>query len=389
MAAGRWRALAVLALVEILGMSVWFGANAVASQLALRWSLSSSEVGWLSTVVQIGFVLGTAVAALLNLADIIPSRRYLAGAATLAALANLALLVVPGYAGALVARTLTGVFLAGVYPPAMRMASTWFVRQRGMAIGVVVGALTVGKALPYLIHAWPGATPRAVILLSSAAALVAAALVLAGYHDGPVEFPVRRFSPTLVVTVLRNARYRQAVGGYVGHMLELYACWIWLPAFVAASTTAHGDHIGSSGLSALSFAVLAIGAVGCVAGGLRADRTGHVKLVVQAMAVSGLCALLTPLAYGHSLAILLPLLLVWSISVIADSAQFSTLVTHVVPPDAVGTALTLQTSLGFLATMITIQLVPVIVAAAGWRWAFPMLAVGPALGIAAVRRLRV
>jgi MFS family permease len=382
--------LALIALAELLGMSVWFAANAVAPQLALRWTLSPSETGWLSTVVQLGFVLGTALAAVLNLADTLSSRWYFAGAATAAAAANAALLMAPTYRWALICRLLTGVCLAGVYPPAMKMAATWFVSRRGLAIGIVVGALTIGKATPYLVHAIPGVGVFPVILFASAAALLAALIVSVGYHDGPTPFPRRPFTLTLVGSVLRDKQYREVLGGYAGHMLELYACWVWVPGFLAASAIARGYSAEASAgwVNALSFVVLAAGAIGCVLGGELADRMGPVRLVVRAMFVSGACALLTPLVFGAPSVLIVSLLLIWSVSVIADSAQFSTLVTRVVEPHAIGTALTLQTSIGFLLTTITIQLVPVVVAIVGWRFAFPMLALGPALGIAAIRRLR-
>ena len=389
----RWRMLTLIALAELLGMSVWFAANAVAPQLAARWSLSPAEAGWLSTVVQLGFVVGTALAALFNLADVMPARSYFSASAVLAAAANVALLAAPGYRTALLSRALTGVFLAGVYPPAMKMAATWFRARRGLAIGVVVGALTIGKALPYLVHALPGAGVAPVVLAASAMALVAALLIAALYRDGPAPFPRRPFDLTLVGSVLRDTRYRQVLGGYAGHMLELYACWIWIPSFLAASALAHAGATADAASSAswvavLSFVVIAAGAVGCVLGGELADRVGYVRLVVIAMAVSGTCALLTPFVFGRSPLLLVPLLLVWSVAVIADSAQFSTLVTRVVDPHAIGTALTLQTSIGFLLTTVTVQLVPVVAGHLGWRYAFPVLALGPALGIAAIRRLR-
>ena len=382
--------LALIALAELLGMSVWFAANAVAPQLAERWSLSPGETGWLSTVVQLGFVVGTALAALLTLADTLPSRWYFAGAALLAGAANAALLLAPDYRWALFCRAVTGVCLAGVYPPAMKMAATWFRDRRGLAIGVVVGALTIGKAVPYLVHAIPGAGVRPVIICATLAVLLAAALIAVGYQDGPAPFPRRPFTLALVSVVLRDRQFRQVLGGYAGHMLELYACWIWLPSFLAASAVARGASAAASAnwVNALSFIVLAAGAVGCVFGGELADRVGPVRLVVSAMFVSGLCALLTPLVFGGPSVLVVALLLVWSVSVIADSAQFSTLVTRVVDPHAIGTALTLQTSIGFLLTTITIQLVPIVVGVVGWRYAFPMLALGPAIGIAAIRRLR-
>src|SRR5688500_15401568 len=179
---GRWRALALLGSAELLGMSLWFSASAVSPQLAERWGLSASEAGWLTTVVQLGFVAGTAVSATLNLADILRSRTLFALSALAGAAANAAVLSVDGYQGALALRFLTGFCLAGVYPPAMKMISTWFRAQRGLAIGTIVGALTVGKATPYLVHAIPDTGAAPVVLAASAFAVTAAFLVGVGYR---------------------------------------------------------------------------------------------------------------------------------------------------------------------------------------------------------------
>lgn len=383
--------LGLIALAEVLGMATWFAATAVAPQLAARWGLGPAATGWLSTAVQLGFVAGTALAAVLNLADILPSREYFVASALAASLANAGLLLAPGFRSALLARALTGACLAGVYPPAMKMAATWFRDRRGLAIGTVVGALTIGKALPYLVHAMPHAGVHQVVIASSGAAVLAALLVAALYRDGPAPFPRRRFDVALVGVVLRDRRYRLVLGGYLGHMLELYAYWVWLPAFIAASVAAHdpGAVPSTAHVALLSFVVIAAGAIGCVAGGEIADRIGHARLVVIAMAMSGGCALASAVVFGGSTAVLMLLLLAWSVTVIADSAQFSTLVTRVVPPHATGTALTLQTSLGFLLTTLSIQSIPMLVHVTGWRYAFAVLAVGPALGIAAMRRLSV
>lgn len=386
----RWRALALLSLAELLGMSLWFSGSAVGAQLQARWGLTGGEVGWLTTMVQFGFVAGTAVSAVLNLADIVPARRLFALSALLGAVANAALAWAGSYELALVSRFGAGFFLAGVYPPAMKMAATWFRARRGLAVGTVVGALTVGKAGPYLVHAFPGAGVAPVVLTASASALVAALLVWTGYRDGPYPFPPRPFSWGLVRTVVAERRWRLATGGYLGHMAELYSFWTWIPAFVAASLAAQtGEpHAATSPeASLLAFGIIAVGGAGCVWGGLVADRVGRERLVTLAMAASGTCALLIGTVFGRSLWLLAPLALAWGFFVIADSAQFSVLVTESVPPHAVGTALTVQTSLGFLLTTVTIQLVPPLVALVGWRWAFVMLAVGPALGIWSIQRL--
>jgi MFS family permease len=388
----RWRMLALLGLAELLGMSLWFAGSAVAPQLAAAWSLTGSQIGWLTATVQLGFVAGTAVVAVLNLADIVPSRVLFAIAAVLGAACNAALLAADGFGTAVVTRFACGFCLAGVYPPAMKMIATWFRARRGLAVGTVVGALTVGKATPYLVHAFPGAGIETIVLTGSVSAILAALLVWLAYRDGPYPFPARPFSWSLVATVARQPRWRLATGGYLGHMFELYSYWTWIPAFLAASAAAQALESRaapmSSGLiSALAFATIAIGGVGCVWGGLVADRIGRERLVLISLAASGACALLIGLTFGRTWVILAPVALAWGFFVIADSAQFSVLVTESVPAHAVGTALMLQTSLGFLLTTVTIQLIPPTVALVGWRWAFPLLAVGPAAGIAAIRRL--
>jgi MFS family permease len=395
----RWRALLLLAVAELLGMSLWFAASAVAPQYQTRWDLAPAQTAWLTTSVQLGFVAGTAVSALLNLADVVPARRLFAVSAVAGAAANALLVALPAdraaaYPLALACRAATGVCLAGVYPPAMKMVATWFRARRGLAVGTVVGALTVGKATPYLVHALPGAGISPVVLTASAAALAAAALVTLGYQDGPFPFAPRPFDRGLVGSIVRERRWRLATGGYLGHMWELYAAWTWLPPFLAASLAARapagapagGPH-GARAASALSFAVLAVGGVGCVWGGLAGDRHGRPWLVTRALAVSGACALLVGFTFGGPVWLTAAVALVWGAAVIADSAQFSVLVTESVPAHAVGTALTLQTSLGFLLTAVSIQLVPPLAASLGWRWAFPVLALGPAAGLWCVGRL--
>ncbi len=388
--------LAVIAVAELLGMSLWFTASAGSAHLRELWGLDAGAAGWLTGAVQLGFVVGTALAAVLNLADLWPARFYFAGSAFLAALANGALAVAPDYPTALGLRFATGVFLAGVYPPSLKMAATWFKEGRGLAVGSVVGALTVGKATPYLMLAFASSFTE-LIAVSSAGAALAAILVLAAYRDGPHAFRRQPFSWSLAGVVVRHRPTRLAVGGYLGHMWELYAMWTWIPTFLAASValyeSRHGVETGAWVDGVIAFGAIAAGGLGCVWGGWVADRVGRARLVNRAMAISGVCSLGVGFVFGLSPWIVVPVVLVWGFFVVADSAQFSTLVTEVSPPHAVGTALTLQTSLGFLLTMVTIQLVPEIAAAAGpgdagWRWAFPILALGPGFGIWAISRLR-
>lgn len=375
--------LVLLSIAELLGMALWFSASAVSPQLAALWSLSPAQSAWLTTIVQLGFVAGTATSAVLNLADVVPARALFAMSAIIGSLANAALLAAPGYGAALVSRFFVGFALAGVYPPAMKMISTWFRSARGLAVGTVVGALTVGKATPYLVRALRGASVNGVVGTTSLGALLAALLVALSYRDGPYPFAPRPFSWSLVNTVVRQRRWRLATGGYLGHMWELYACWTWLPVFLAAALGAGRE----AAAGVLAFSAIAIGGLGCVWGGIYGDRRGREWVVTVAMAASGTCAAIIGFTLGGPSAVMVGIALAWGFFVVADSAQFSVLVTESVPAHAVGTALTLQVSLGFLLTMLPMQLIPRAEALVGWRWAFLMLTIGPVLGIAAIRRL--
>ena len=373
----------------LLSLSAWMTATALGPELQQRWGLTASQVGWLTTIVQLGFVAGTAVGALLNLADVVPSRSYFATSALLAAATNALLLVVPGYGLALAARFATGFFLAGVYPPGMKMIATWFRSARGLAIGTVVGALTVGKATPYLLKALGGPSVTAVVAGASIAGLVAAILIAVGYQDGPYPFPRRAFEWARVARLFRHRETMLATGGYLGHMWELYAMWATVSLFFSEFFL--GDAMSpthSMAVDLSAFAVIAAGGLGSVVAGRWADAWGREQTTIWMMVISGACALSIGWLMDASAWLVVPLALVWGFTIVADSAQFSAVVTEVAPPDAVGTALTLQTSLGFALSAISIQVTSVLAASVGWRVAYGMLAIGPILGILAMARLR-
>jgi MFS family permease len=383
----RWRQLTLLAVVELLGMSVWLAASAVKPALTASLSLSVSEAGWLTSGVQLGFVVGTMVAAFLNLADVVPARFYVAASALIAAVSNLGLLVADSFEFALVSRIITGIALAGVYPPAMKMAATWFKSGRGLAIGTVVGALTAGKALPYFIGGLGIASLTEAVAIPSVAAALAACLVLFGYQDGPHRFMRRAFSWRLVGTVMREPQVRRATAGYLGHMWELYAFWTWVPGYLMAALVSGGHGTDRVGLWAA--VVVAAGAVGAVWGGLVADRVGRYKVVRVSLKVSGACCLVSPLLFNAPVWLLMAVSILWGVAVVADSAQFSAMVTEHAPSHAVGTALTLQTSLGFLLTIVTIQGVPWVAGLVGWRWAMIGLVLGPLAGLKAMKAVQI
>ena len=362
-------------------MSTWLSATAVIAQLKIEWSLSDAAGAWLTIAVQLGFVAGALASSFANLADLFPPARIIAVGAVAAALVNAALVLVDSAGPAITLRFLTGFFLAGVYPPALKFIATWFQVGRGVALGTLVGALTLGTATPHLINAFGGIHWETVVIAASFLSL-GGGVISARVAEGPFPFPRAVFDPRQVRRTFGNRGVRLASLGYFGHMWELYAAWAWVHVFFSEVS---GDR--GTGATA-AFAVVGVGAFGCYLGGRLGDRWGRTRTTVIAMTISGLCALAIGFASEGPLWLVVALGLIWGLTVVADSAQFSTMVTELADQAYVGTALTLQLSVGFTLTIVTIWLIPVIEVAHGWGWAFAMLALGPALGIIAMVRLR-
>jgi MFS family permease len=380
---GRTRALGVLAAALVLSMTTWFSASAVVPQLRSEWGLSDSAAAWLTIAVQIGFVAGALVSSALNLADVLPPRLVILAGTIGAAGANALLLVASGPEAAVPLRLATGFFLAGVYPPALKLMSTWYRRGRGTALGVVVGALTLGSATPHLVNGLGGLDWQTVIAATSLLTAGGGLIAYLGVPEGPFRFPPARFDPRQIGLVFSNRGVRLASLGYFGHMWELYAMWAWFVVFVAGS-----GGIGERGAAYATFAVIGVGALGCWVGGILGDGWGRPNATATMMALSGSCSLFAGLLLDAPTWVLLAVSLVWGFTIVADSAQFSTAVTEAADQAYVGTALTLQLALGFTLTVATIWLLPILVDAVGWRWAFAFLAPGPALGALAMLRLK-
>ena len=383
--------LALLALVDLLAMSLWFSASAVVPELREAWGLDDSGAAWLTTSVQLGFATGAVLSALLTLSDVWDPRRLIAGSALLGAAATAAIAVfADGLALTIVLRFVTGVALAGVYPPGMKMVAGWFRAGRGMAIGILIGALAIGSAMPHLLRPIGGIGAwRPVLLLASGLAVVAAVLAATGLRAGPHQAPAAPFDPRAVRRMFADRATMLANGGYFGHMWELFAMWTWIPAFLAASFAVDTSARTTPALASfLAFGTIAAGGLGAAAAGVLADRVGRTAVTSWSMVVSGACCLAIGPLFGGSIWPIAAVCFVWGFAIVADSAQFSACVSELAEPEYVGTALTLQTAIGFLLTVATIRLVPVWEASLGWEWAFAPLAIGPALGTWSMLALR-
>ena len=382
-------ALLLISVCLIGALGTWFSATVILSELTVRTGLGESQQVWLTNAVQLGFVLGAVLIAFTNLSDTMSLTLLIALSCTLAALANLLLLWADTPLGIITLRFLTGAALSGVYPPVVKLIATWFQKGRGIAMGIIIGALTIGSATPHLFRALATeANWVLVIWASSLTTFLAGLIFLFCISEGPFAFARTRFDPLQIIQVLRSKPLILVNIGYVGHMWELYAMWAWILTFARFSE--QGFEVFPFGTPEyFSFFIISVGAIGCVIAGRLSDVYGRCYTTATLMLVSGICAFSIGFLVDTSPLLFTAVALLWGMTIVADSGQFSTTVTELSEPHLVGTALTFQMALGFGVTVITIWLVPI---AAQWfgsfQWAFLFLVPGPFIGVIAMLSLR-
>ncbi|MGI9384489.1 MAG: MFS transporter [Methyloligellaceae bacterium] len=387
----KWLSIALLSICIVFGMSLWFSLSAVVPTLKTLYRLDDNHVALLSSSVSVGFVVGTLTSALLGLADLLPPRRYFALCALGGATVNAVILLLdPSSTSVIVMRFLTGALMGGIYPVGMRMMATWANGDTGVLIGILTSSICIGSGMPHLIDAFGGLNWVFTVAASSGLAFTAG-IVVSFVQLGPRHIQAQRFKPAFAAYAWTVRPIRLANLGYWGHKWENFAMWAWIGPFLYLSFSLNPP-AGWSDPALLAryvaFSVFFIGAPGCLIGGFLADRFGRTLITSGALVISGVCAVLAGLLFGGNPWLLTAVCLLWGFALIADSAQFSSCIIELSDPNIVGTMLTMQTCVGFFITLVSIQLIPLIVDGLGWDWAMASLAIGPVMGIWAMARLR-
>ncbi|NIM27660.1 MAG: MFS transporter [Gammaproteobacteria bacterium] len=381
------RILPAIIFSQFTATSLWFAGNAVLPDLQRLWQLSADALGYMTSSVQIGFISGTLVFAVMAISDRFSPRRIFLACSLAGALCNASVyLLADGLGSLMLFRFLTGFFLAGIYPIGMKIAAGWYQQGLGRALGYLVGALVLGTAFPHLLASIGKSLPWTGVVVSvSAIAAFGGLLMYALVPDGPYLRHGAKFDPGALRLIFQSRKLRSSAFGYFGHMWELYAFWAFVPVILAS-------HVGTGMVVSINiplwaFIIIGVGSIGCAAGGLLAVRFGSARIASAQLALSGICCLISPLLFAAPTAAFLVFLVIWGITVAGDSPQFSALNALNAPESLVGSALTIVNCIGFSITVVSIQLLSYVAHFIDTRWLFVLLALGPIAGLSAMRPL--
>ena len=383
------RILPVIVFAQFCCTSLWFAGNAVMNELVVNFNLPSSALGHLTSAVQLGFIVGTLIFAVLSIADRFSPSRVFFFSAILGAGFNLAIVWEDNtMSSLLVFRFLTGFFLAGIYPVGMKIAADYYEKGLGKSLSFLVGALVLGTAFPHLLKDMTeGFLWKSVMIVTSLLAVLGGVLILLFVPDGPYRQAGRNLKFSAFFRVFHNRNFRAAAFGYFGHMWELYAFWAFVPILLQTYKSSHPEI--TFNVSLLSFLVIAIGGLSCVLGGYLSQGLGTKRIAFLALLLSCICCLVSPWMLGTESEILfIGFLLLWGMVVIADSPLLSTLVAQSAPAEIKGTALTIVNSIGFAITIVSIQLLNTLSVWTSSNFIYTVLVIGPVLGLIALRKKR-
>lgn len=372
---------------QFTGTSLWFAGNAIIGDVQRQWSLGGGALGFVTSAVQFGFIAGTLCFAVFAVSDRFSPRKVFFFCSLLGSCTNLLVyLAAGGFTSLMIFRGMTGFFLAGIYPVGMKIASGWYRKGLGKALGFLVGALVLGTALPHLLKgsgqhvAW-----QTVIIAISLISAGGGALMYVLVPDGPYLFKGTTFNGRALKLIFERRELRAAAFGYFGHMWELYTLWAFVPMFLSAYISGHPK--AEINISLWTFAIIAAGCIGCIGGGLVAGRFGSAPVAFVQLCFSGICCLLSGLIFQAPPELFLACLLFWGIVVVGDSPQFSALVAHTAPEELIGSALTIVNCIGFFITIISIQLTSALINVIPSAYLFILLTIGPIIGLRSLRAL--
>ena len=372
--------LPVIVFAQFAGTSLWFAGNAIAGDLQQALHLPANAIGHITSAVQLGFISGTLVFAILSLADRFSPSKVFLSSALAGAFFNLCVLwFAQGMASLLAFRFLTGFFLAGIYPVGMKISADWYEKGLGKALGYLVGALVVGTAFPHLLKTFSGELSWSGVLKATSLLAISGGLLLHfTVGDGPHRRPAPKFEWNAIPLIFRYKKFRAAAYGYFGHMWELYAMWAFVPFMLVFYEEKNAVPVD---IPWWSFIIIAAGGLGCIIGGYISLKKGSAKVAFAMLLTSGIFCLFSPFLFFLSKWLFLPALLIWGFAVVGDSPQFSTIVAQTAPKMYVGTALTIVNCIGFALTIFSIQLLSFLQNKIDGEWGYLFLLPGPVFGL--------